>query len=284
MEKEITLTQHKKNKKELALRLITGFAGAALIIASIIAGEWTYFAIFLLISLLTLGEFYKLAGLDGMIPLKFWGIFTALSIFVIAFFIEKGMLVANYYFAIFPLLFITFFIKLYKKDEKKPFTGIAFTFLGLIYVAVPFSLLHSLVYFQEEYRHEIIVGLLALIWAGDTGAYFAGTKFGKRKLFFRISPKKSWEGFIGGSILILAVATALAALIPLLPWWQWIVIAIIIIVAGTYGDLVESLLKRSLSVKDSGNAIPGHGGFLDRFDSLVLSVPFIAAFLELVRF
>jgi len=282
MEKD-TVSPEKKNK-ELTLRVITGFAGAGLIVASIIAGEWTYFIVFLLITFLTLWEFYKLAGMDGMLPLKFWGIFASLALYAIAFLVENGTLTPRYYFAIFPLSFITFFIKLYKKTEKKPFTGIAFTFLGTIYVALPFSLLHTLAFYQGEYRYDILVGLLALIWASDTGAYFAGTKFGKRKLFFRISPKKSWEGFIGGSILTLVVSGVLSVMSSLLLWWQWVSIAIIIIVAGTYGDLVESLLKRSLSVKDSGNAIPGHGGFLDRFDSLLLSSPFIAAFLELVRF
>lgn len=273
-----------KKKGDLALRLATGIAGAILIIASILAGEWTYFTVFILIVFFSMWEFYKLAGLDGMAPLKYWGVITGLALFSIAFLVEKRVISAEYFLAVFPVMSVAFFIKLYKKDEKKPFTGIAFTFLGVIYVAIPFSLLHFLVYFQNNYRYEILLGLLALIWASDTGAYFAGTRFGKRKLFYRISPKKSWEGFIGGSALTVAVAVILAIFLPLLLWWQWGAIAVIIIVAGTYGDLVESLLKRSLSVKDSGRSIPGHGGFLDRFDSLLLSVPFIVAFLEIFRF
>jgi phosphatidate cytidylyltransferase len=275
----------KRNKySNLTLRLAAGFVGAAIIILSIVMGEWTYFFAFLLISQLTLNEFYRLAGMDGMVPLKFWGGLTGLLIFSLSFLIEKNMLPAGYYLAIFPFMSITFLLKLYKKNDNKPFNGIAYNFLGIVYVTVPFALLNFTVFFQDTYHYDILLGLLLLLWATDTGAYFAGTYFGKRKLFFRISPKKSWEGFIGGSILALAVSIVLASFVQTLPWWQWTVIAFIIIVAGTYGDLVESLLKRSLAIKDSGGAIPGHGGFLDRFDGLILSTPFIVAFLEIVRF
>jgi phosphatidate cytidylyltransferase len=274
----------KSKYNNLQLRLAAGLVGAVLIIASIILGEWTYFAIFLLISQLTLIEFYKLAGLDGMSPLKLWGALTGILIFTLSFLIQRTMLPPGYYLAVFPFMSITFFITLYKKDEKKPFYGIAFNFLGIVYVTVPFSLLNFTVYFQKVYHYDILLGLLLLIWAADTGAYFAGTRFGKRKLFYRISPKKSWEGFLGGSILALLVSIALSVFAVTLLWWQWTTIAFIIIIAGTYGDLVESLLKRSLAIKDSSTAIPGHGGFLDRFDGLLLSIPFIVAFLEIVRF
>lgn len=267
--------------KNLKQRIAAGFIGAALIISCILFGEWSYFMVFLLISQLTLVEFYKLAGLEGMLPLKFWGALSGILIFALTFLIEKGLLPPGYYLAIFPFASIVFFIKLYKKNEKKPFYGIAFNFLGIIYVTVPFSLLNFLVFYQDSYQYEIMLGLLLLLWASDTGAYFAGVLFGKRKLFYRISPKKSWEGFLGGSILALAVSIPLALFFNTLLWWQWTTVAFIIIVAGTYGDLVESLLKRSLAIKDSGVAIPGHGGFLDRFDSLLLSIPFIVAFLEL---
>jgi phosphatidate cytidylyltransferase len=277
-------TSKKQKHSNLKLRLIAGVIGAVLIIASIVLGEWTYFAIFLLISQLTLLEFYKLAGMEGMSPLKLWGALTGMLIFTLSFFVQKGMIPPGYYLAIFPFMSITFFIKLYKKNEKKPFYGIAFNFLGIVYVTVPFTLLNFTVYFQDSYHYDILMGLLLLLWAADTGAYFAGTRFGKRKLFYRISPKKSWEGFLGGSVLALLVSIALAFFATTLLWWQWNILAFIIIVAGTYGDLVESLLKRSLAIKDSSAAIPGHGGFLDRFDGLLLSTPFIVAFLEIVRF
>ena len=125
------------------------------------------------------------------------------------------------------------------------------------------------------------MGLLLIIWASDTGAYFAGSAFGRTKLFERISPKKTWEGLIGGALVAGGFAIGLSRYYSDLNTIEWLSGAAIVVVAGNYGDLVESLFKRSMSIKDSGNSIPGHGGFLDRFDSLILSVPFIVVFLKL---
>lgn len=268
----------------LALRVVAGLAGALVIIISLIVSEWTYFAVFFLICMFTLREFYKLVGLDGMAPLTFWGVFSGLYIYALTFFIEKGILNAEYFLSIFPVLSVAFVIKLYKKNEKKPFTNIAFTFLGVFYVAIPFSLLNFVIFFEDVYNYKILLGLLLLLWASDTGAYFTGVRFGKTKLFFRISPKKSWEGLIGGCILAITVSIFIAYYLQNLALWQWVSVALIIVVVGTYGDLVESLFKRSIEIKDSGKAIPGHGGFLDRFDGLLLAIPFIVAFLEIVRY
>jgi phosphatidate cytidylyltransferase len=149
-------------------------------------------------------------------------------------------------------------------------------------VALPFALLTVLAFIQNEtYDPQIVLGCLFLLWASDSGAYFAGTKFGKTKLFERVSPKKSWEGSIGGLIAAMIVAYVLSIYYTNFESWQWFGIGVIIVVAGTYGDLVESLFKRSINIKDSADTIPGHGGFLDRFDGLLLSIPFIITFLKL---
>ena len=148
-------------------------------------------------------------------------------------------------------------------------------------MAVPFSLLHVIAFCTGKYQFELVTGILLLTWASDTGGYFAGTLFGKTKLFLRISPKKSWEGFVGGAILTLAIAFLISSYVDILPLWKWMTIGILTVIAGTYGDLVESLFKRSINIKDSSESLPGHGGFLDRFDALLLSLPFIAAFLKL---
>ncbi|MDQ2657301.1 MAG: phosphatidate cytidylyltransferase, partial [Bacteroidota bacterium] len=132
-----------------------------------------------------------------------------------------------------------------------------------------------------QYNFEVILGTLLILWASDTGAYFAGTRFGKRKLFERISPKKSWEGFLGGAVLALIFAYGSSVFMHTLLVRQWIIVGVIIIIGGTFGDLIESLLKRSIEIKDSGDSLPGHGGFLDRFDGLLISAPFIAAYLEI---
>jgi phosphatidate cytidylyltransferase len=128
----------------------------------------------------------------------------------------------------------------------------------------------------------IIIGFFLLIWANDTGAYLAGVTMGRHKLFERISPKKTWEGFIGGMIIAAAVAWLLSGWLGIVSSGQWVFIALIITISGTYGDLVESMLKRSTGVKDSGTILPGHGGFLDRFDSAMVAFPLVYLFIALV--
>lgn len=265
----------------LTQRIITGLIGAAVILTAISWNEWGFFAVFFIICLFALLEFYKNVGLDGMLPLKTYGSLIALVIYSLTFFIEMELLPSYLLYLAFPVMAGTFFIKLYKKDVKKPFTNIAFTFLGVLYVAIPFALLVITAFAKGYYSYQLVIGCLLLHWASDTGAYFAGVRFGKTKLFERVSPKKSWEGSIGGTLTALAMAYFVSLYFPDLLLWQWMTLSGIIIIAGTYGDLVESMFKRSIEVKDSGTFIVGHGGFLDRFDGLLLSTPFIVAFLKI---
>lgn len=265
----------------LTQRIVAALIGATVLIGALWLGPVSYFFIFLLLMIMTQLEFYTLTGLDGMVPLKTFGTISGSLLFIIIYLVESTRLRDDYYFLLFPIVMCIFLIKLYRPDDKKPFTSIAFTILGIIYVALPFSLMSMIVFRNGGYNPLIAIGILLILWASDTGAYFAGTRFGKRKLFERISPKKSWEGSIGGTILALLMAILVGFNFQLLPLWQWIGVAILIVVGGTYGDLVESLFKRSILIKDSGSLIPGHGGFLDRFDSLLLAVPFIVAFLKL---
>jgi phosphatidate cytidylyltransferase len=269
----------------LTQRLITGILGAAGIIFGIVYSEWLYFSIFFIICLFSLREFYKLSGLDGMIPLKTLGTIIGIVVYSLSFFIEQGTISSKYYFVIFPLFAVVYLIKLYKKTEQKPFTNIAFTFLGVFYIAIPFALLNHAVFLEtpngSHYNFEVILGSLLILWASDTGAYFAGTFFGKHKLFERISPKKSWEGFWGGAALAITMTYVLTLYFHSLTLVDWLIVGLLIIIGGTFGDLVESLLKRSIEIKDSGTSLPGHGGFLDRFDGLFISAPFIVAYLEI---
>jgi len=275
------LTSPLNNFSNLTQRIITGLLGSAGVILGVWYSEWSYFAIFFFICIMTLREFYALIGLDGMVPQKLFGTMSGMVVFCLSFFIERGDVSYRYYFLIFPLVSCVYMIKLYKKFERKPFTNIAFTFLGIFYVAVPFALLNIAAFEEGHYNFEIIWGSLFILWATDTGAYFAGTYFGKRKLFERISPKKSWEGAVGGAALALIFAYGISTFFHTLPVWQWMCVGVIIVVGGVFGDLVESLLKRSIEIKDSGDTLPGHGGFLDRFDGLLISAPFIVAFLEI---
>lgn len=265
----------------LTQRLITGILGSAAVITGVCYSEWTYFALFFVLCGLSMREFYKLVGLDGMVPQRSLGIAIGLLIFALTFFVEQKTADPKFFFLVFPLASIVFMIKLYKKMERKPFTNIAFTFLGIFYIAMPLSLLNIAAHDDGKYNFEIILGSLLILWASDTGAYFAGTRFGRRKLFERISPKKSWEGFFGGAALAFVITFIFTQYFHSLDNYQWYIIAVLIIVGGTFGDLVESLLKRSIEIKDSGDVLPGHGGFLDRFDGLLISAPFIVAYLEI---
>jgi phosphatidate cytidylyltransferase len=135
------------------------------------------------------------------------------------------------------------------------------------------------IYTQSQ---SLLLLAFVMIWMNDTGAFLVGCTIGKHRLFERISPKKSWEGFIGGNLFALAAGYGLSYLEPALMWWQWLIFAQIVVVLGTFGDLMESQLKRTLGVKDSGSAIPGHGGWLDRFDSLIFATPVVVFYLYLL--
>jgi phosphatidate cytidylyltransferase len=269
------------NLSNLQQRIIAAIFGVAIILSAILYNEWTFLLLFCAISILTQLEFYKLLGLDGNQPLTYYGTMCGVFINVITFLIEKEVISFQNYFLISPLVTMIFFIKLYKKRDLKPFQNIAFTFLGIIYVAIPFSLLSVLALRGGIYNYEIVLGCLLLLWATDIGAYFAGTYFGRRKLFERVSPKKSWEGAAGGAFFAAVVAFVLGIYFKSHYPWEWYCIAGLMVVSGTLGDLVESLFKRSIAIKDSGSTIPGHGGFLDRFDSLLLSTPFIVTFVKI---
>jgi phosphatidate cytidylyltransferase len=266
---------------ELYRRVISALIGAAVIVTSLLYGQWTYFIVFFAICLMAQWEFYRLVRAQEYVPIRLLGVFVGSLSFVLSFMIESGYLESRYYFLIFPIASMIFLVKLYKKSDKNPFVNIAFYYLGIIYVAFPFTLINVIVFFHHSYGYQIILGLLIIIWASDTGAYFAGSMFGRRKLFERISPKKSWEGSIGGGLVAIACAIVISRYYTDLNLLEWIIVGGIVVITGTYGDLVESLFKRSMSIKDSGNIIPGHGGFLDRFDSLILSVPFVVVFLML---
>jgi phosphatidate cytidylyltransferase len=275
------MKQRLANMSNLQQRVIAAVVGVPFILFMIWYDAWTFALLFCVISALTQREFYRLLGLDGFEPLTAYGTLVGVMICVLAYFIETDQIGMGNYFLICPASSMIFLIKLYKKRDMKPFTNIGFTFLGIIYVAMLFALLIILALRDSTFHPMIITGCLLLLWASDIGAYFAGTYFGRRKLFERVSPKKSWEGALGGAAAAGLIALGLAFYAPELRPWQWYCVGGIIVVTGTYGDLVESLFKRSIAIKDSGSSIPGHGGFLDRFDGLLLAAPFIITFLKL---
>ncbi|WP_448528394.1 phosphatidate cytidylyltransferase [Raineya sp.] len=266
----------------LTQRVIAGIIGAFLLISALVFSYWSFVGLFTLIMFLSLAEFYNLLGKAGLQPLRVWGFVFAAVLWLVVLqndLFEKAFLQS--YFGIVPFFTLPFLLKLYQKGDTMPFQSIAVTFLGVIYVVLPWVLFMQAGFLMKKYVYQIPLGILFCLWASDTGAYFAGRKFGKRKLFERISPKKTWEGFVGGFLLSQVVAFVLAFYFTEIEVWRWWLISAIIVVLGTWGDLVESMLKRSLQIKDSGSLIPGHGGFLDRFDGLLIAMPWVFGLLHL---
>ncbi len=202
-------------------------------------------------------------------------------------------------FSIFPILSL---MELFQKSER-PFQNIAMALCSIFYIAFPFALLQSISYFniknnwtiypplsalQQDnfiagFSPHIVAGMLFLTWANDSFAYIIGSRIGKTPLFPRISPKKTWEGTIGGGLMCMVTAGVISLFFKELNIINWVVIGGIVAVFGTLGDLVESMLKRSVGVKDSGSLMPGHGGFLDRFDAFMFTIPFVYVYLLFVR-
>ncbi|WP_210489954.1 phosphatidate cytidylyltransferase [Rufibacter aurantiacus] len=272
----------KKQLNNLQLRLLAGVIGGAVFIGAIYFHEWTFFGLFLALTVLGLLEFYRLLSDKGFQPNRVIGTILGLGLYVLGFLVERGDVGSDWLFLLPPVMLLALVAELYRKKEQ-PFTNVALTLVGVFYIAAPFTLLHVLAFLPDRYSWQIILGVMFLIWASDTGAYAAGRTLGKNKLFPRISPGKTWEGWVGGVLLSLGVAWILSLYYQDLELEHWLGVAVLVSVFGALGDLVESMLKRSLNVKDSGTLIPGHGGILDRFDSLILVIPFLVAFLELVR-
>ena len=263
-------------------RLITGAVFVAIIIGCVWWNFWSMAGLFLVISILGLWEFYSLLEKANYYPQKYFGIISGILFFL------SPLLANNILFIIISIFvfFTSFFIELFR-NKPNPFNNIGFTLLGIIYIIVPFLLL-SITSFDFtssdiSYAPNKLLGFFLLIWANDTFAYLVGRAIGKTKLFERISPKKTWEGTGGGLICTQGIAYILSIYFTDLAPIHWQVIALIVSVFGTLGDLVESMFKRSLGVKDSGNILPGHGGILDRFDAVLLSSPFVVTYLMLIR-
>lgn len=180
--------------------------------------------------------------------------------------------------------------ELYLKNED-PIHDWAYTMMAQLYIALPFSLLNTLAFHLTPqglvtYDSVLPLSVFVFLWMNDTGAYLCGSLLGKHKLFPRISPGKSWEGSIGGGILVIAVAVLVWYLTDQnqlnqlgLTAIEWAGLGLTVVIFGTWGDLVESLFKRTLGIKDSGNILPGHGGMLDRFDSSLLAIPAAVVYL-----
>jgi phosphatidate cytidylyltransferase len=265
-------------------RAITGIFFVAVMLGSFFAGSTTFSIFYGLLGLLCLQEFYgvlKKAGLQPNLPAGILNGVLIYSAFAASFYLDTLLMHKAIFLLTIPLLAV-FVLELYKTSAN-PFANIGYTFLGLIFTVVPFIFFHALAFVTNgPFNFHIPMAFLLMLWANDTGAYLVGRQFGRTKLFERHSPKKTWEGFLGGILIAAIVGYIISIYFHELPWRNWVSIGVIIGTIGTLGDLVESMFKRSLNIKDSGGLLPGHGGLLDRFDGLLLAAPVVFVYLYII--
>jgi len=264
-------------------RAITGLIFVIVMLGSLLLGQYVFGAFYLVLSLFCLTEFYTLLKKNGLSPSFATGLLNGLFIYVIV-----GLIVYQNTPLYHKLLFLitltagaVLIQELFKKAAN-PFVNIGYTFTGVLSVSLPFVFFHALAYLNGEFNFHYPLAFLLMLWCNDTGAYLVGRTFGKTKLFERHSPKKTWEGFMGGIIVSALAAFIISLFFKELQWNQWISVAILVSLFGTLGDLVESMFKRSINVKDSGGILPGHGGLLDRFDGLLLAAPIVYTYLYFI--
>jgi len=268
----------------LVQRILTGAVLMGLIIFSLTTGFYYFSLFFLFISVVGLFEFYRMAAPKVKKRDYFASLFAGASIYVLCALTASQLIPFEWLELLIPICASFFLVELYKNRDK-PFENIGLTVLGLLYITLPFSLLNYMAFLPFGfYNYELVLGIFIFLWVSDSGAYVVGRAIGKTKLFERISPNKTIEGSLGGIAAALLVGwLVVAPMFDSLDSLDWVAIAAIVSVSGIYGDLIESLLKRSFERKDSGSLLPGHGGVLDRFDSLILSAPMVYAYIRLIQ-
>ena len=280
-------------KSNFLQRAITGILFVGVLVGCILYDPWTFSALFVVISALTIREFGHLINqVEGVSINKnitmLAGVYLYMAVMAFCTNLSGSKIFLPYLLLIMYLMISELYLK-----KENPVMNWAYSMLSQLYIALPFAMLNILSFHTSpmdtsvSYNPILPLSVFVFIWLSDTGAYCVGSLIGRHRLFERISPKKSWEGFAGGVLCAVAVGwlyglyagpgdTAHGLL--------WSGAGLVVAVAGVLGDLVESMLKRSAGLKDSGNSIPGHGGFLDRFDALILAVPFVYAYFAIFAY
>ncbi len=275
-------------KSNFIKRTITGIIFVSVLVGFTLWNPISFGVLFVIITALTVNEFCNLMNKSEDVKVNSRICMLAGMYLFFAFFLngidttQTGVFIPYLLF-----IFYLFISELYLK-RKNPINNWAYSVLSQMYVALPFALLNVLAFHNtestelSEFNPILPLSIFIFNWVNDSGAYCAGTLFGKHRLFERISPKKSWEGSIGGGVLSLIAALVLYYFFPFITIFEWLGLALTVVVFGTLGDLSESLMKRHLGIKDSGNILPGHGGLLDRFDSALFAIPAAVIYLYLI--
>ena len=284
------------DSKKFLIRTGSAAVFVVVLLGCILWNYYSFSALFFVVSIWGLHEFYKLMELQGIKAQKIIGFSIGAILYSITFLwmcttsqiITADLKILMKILAASAIILIlsSSLIELFR-NKQNPIQNVSITLFGILYSVLPFAILNLISFLAPQFHYDmsynpfIILSIFLLIWSNDTFAYLVGSFIGKNKMFERISPGKTWEGTIGGGLLTIAASFLIYKIFGLLSLQDWIIISIIVVVFGTLGDLVESMLKRSVGVKDSGKIMPGHGGILDRFDSLIMVAPFVFLYLIL---
>jgi len=268
----------------LATRTLTAIFFIIIMVGSALLGQTVFSILLLIITILSLNEFISLVSNEFNQPAYWPTVICGVVVYSLFAAYARELIPAAGLVAALPFIFILFITELWR-NKPNPFNNIGFSLIALLYISLPFGLMMK--FFDPAYppglNHSgVVLGFLVILWLNDTGAYFVGSLIGKHKLFERISPGKTWEGSVGGTLFAVLTAWGLSFIFIQLDVIHWMILAIVVVISGTLGDLVESMLKRSLGLKDSGTILPGHGGILDRFDAVLLSAPFVFVYLAFI--
>jgi phosphatidate cytidylyltransferase len=270
--------------KEFTIRTISGITYAGLMVAAVMIHPLIFAAVYLLVLVIGMNEFYSLIPEGENRAMKIPGIITGILLFLSVFLIyyqgAPELILGIPVIALLTIMALPMF-----RPNAHALHSLGLTLAGILYVALPISSFNGLVFnpYQAGFDYQVALFLFAVIWLNDTGAYITGMFLGRHKMFPRISPKKSWEGLIGGLVIAMLAAWLIQPILPGIPQSMIWIMTPAAVIAGTFGDLAESTWKRAAGVKDSGKIMPGHGGILDRFDSMLFAAPVVYLLIRLIQ-
>jgi phosphatidate cytidylyltransferase len=270
------------NKKNLKNRIITGMLGGSLLLFSTL-NEWSYLVVFVIIIFLSTREYYKILSENGFNPNYNLGVFLSVIIFISSFLYASKESLIGIHFVLIPILPLVCLSALYSSNNKETISNVSVTFFGILYISLSISLLNFIVFTDLVYNSVFLIATLLFLWTSESAAYLGGSLFGRKKLFESVSPMKTWEGVLFGLVANIILAYFIWKYLLIETFAFWLGFSSVVLISGVFGDLFESLLKRNFNMKDSGNKLPGHGGFLDRFDSFFFVIPYVYFYLKIIN-
>lgn len=274
------------NIKTLGTRALTALVFVSVLLGCLLWNYYSFTLFFFVVAVMGLNEFYRIAANMGAQPYKGVGFISGIITYIL--FMNTYLLgweIGNLTYVIALLPFLILGLAMVSSRDN-PVQNALYTIVGIIYCVLPFAMLNHVVSTTpvsfDSFNPNIVLGAILLIWSNDTFAYLGGSIFGKHKMIPRISPGKTWEGTIFGVLMTIGSGYIIGRYILNSDIVLWLILGGVIPVLATIGDLIESMLKRQAGVKDSGNLMPGHGGILDRFDSLIFVSPFLFVIVKII--